>query len=169
MEFSELVKQRYAVRDFSPRKVEEAAIEKLLDTARKAPSAVNFQPYRIYLVESDSKLDAVKSCYHRNWIKSAPLIFVVVGLHKMGWKRAVDSKDHTDIDAALFIDHLMLQAAEMGLGTCWVCNFDLEALSQVLQLADDEIPVAMVPVGYPTSSDIPVKMRKGIDELVLRI
>lgn len=169
MDFNTLVNQRYSVRKFAQKPVEEEKLALVLDTARKAPSAVNFQPYKIFVIQSEEKLEAVKGCYHRTWIKTAPLLIVVVGEHDMAWKRAQDGKDTTDIDAALFIDHLMLQATELGLGSCWVCNFDVELLRETLNLKAFEEPIAIIPIGYPENENIPIKKRKGIDELVVRL
>jgi len=169
MNFTQLVTQRYSVRKYSTQAVEAEKLEIILESARKAPSAVNFQPYKIFVVTSAEKLAEVKACYHRTWIQQVPVILVVVGLHTMAWKRGIDFKDHTDIDAAILIDHIMLQAAELGLGTCWVCNFDVEKLNGLLNLKSTEEPIAIVPLGYPESKDIPVKKRKGLDEIVVRI
>jgi len=169
MEYKTLANNRYSVRNFTNQPVENEKIELILETARKAPSAVNFQPYKMYVVQSAEKLDAVKSCYHRTWIKSAPIVIVVVGKKGMAWKRAQDMKDYTDIDAAILIDHIMLQATDLGLGTCWVCNFDIDALREVLELDYNQEPIAIIPVGYPASDEIPVKKRKGLDELVVWI
>jgi nitroreductase len=167
MKFEELANTRHSVRKFSASSIEPKMIKKLLDVARKAPSAVNFQPFKVFVVSGAEKLEAVKKCYHREWIKSAPVIIVVVAQYGMGWKRALDGKNYADIDVAIFTDHLMLQAAEMGLGTCWVGNFDVEELSQVLELKNDEEAVGMFPIGFPDDDIVPVKKRKGLDEFVV--
>ena len=169
MDFIDLVNERYSVRKYSTKPVESEKIEIILNSARKAPSAVNFQPYKIFLVESGEKLQEVKSCYHRTWLQDVPVIIVVVGLHQMAWKRGLDAKDSTDIDAAILIDHMMLQATELGLGTCWVCNFDINKLRETMQLKSTEEPIAIIPIGYPANKEVPVKKRKGLDELVVRI
>ena len=169
MDFINLANERYSVRKYSNQPVEEDKLEIILNSARKAPSAVNFQPYKIFVVQSADKLDAVKACYHRTWLQDVPVILVIVGLHQMGWKRGIDSKDHTDIDAAILIDHIMLQATDLGLGTCWVCNYDVDKLRQTLNLKSTEEPIAIVPLGYPANKEVPVKKRKGLDELVVRI
>lgn len=169
MDFKTLANARYSVRDFSSKKIEDEKINIILETARKAPSAVNFQPYKLFVVKSEEKLNAVKDCYHRSWIKNAPLVMVVVSTHQMAWKRAVDMKDFSDIDSAIFIDHIMLQATDLGLGTCWVCNFEIEKLIETLELKSDEEPIAIIPIGYPENSEIPVKKRKGIDDIVIWI
>ena len=169
MDFIQLVNERYSVRKYSNKPVESEKLDIILNSARKAPSAVNFQPYKIFVVESKEKLEEVKACYHRTWLQDVPLVLVIVGLHQMAWKRGIDAKDHTDIDAAILIDHIMLQATELGLGTCWVCNYDVDKLRSALHLKAGEEPIAIVPLGYPANKEVPVKKRKGLDELVVRI
>ncbi|MDA3879462.1 MAG: nitroreductase family protein [Prolixibacteraceae bacterium] len=169
MKFEELANIRRSVRKFTSKEVEPTTITKLLDVARKAPSAVNFQPFKVYVVQQADKIEAVKRCYHREWMDAAPVVLIVVAQYDMGWKRAQDDKNHADIDVAIFTDHLMLQAAEMGLGTCWVCNFDVEELTGVLELKNNEEPVVMIPLGYPSNDNIPAKKRKGLDEIVVWI
>ncbi|MDA3817512.1 MAG: nitroreductase family protein [Prolixibacteraceae bacterium] len=169
MKFKELANIRHSVRKFSSKKVENETLTTLLDVARKAPSAVNFQPLKVYVVTSEEKLEAIQSCYHREWFKAAPVVLVVVADYDSGWKRAGDNKNHADIDVAIFTDHLTLQAADMGLGTCWVCNFDVEETSELLGLTSKQKPVALIPVGYPADENIPVKKRKGLDEITVWI
>jgi len=167
MNFKELALTRNSVRDYLTKDIEEEILEVVLNTARMAPSAVNFQPFKLYVLKKGEVRDAVNASYHREWMKKAPVLVVVVGSHDMAWKRAQDHKDYTDIDAALFIDHLQLQATDLGLGSCWVCNFDVIACREALSLKPLEEPIAIVPVGYPAKSEIPVKKRKGLDELVV--
>jgi nitroreductase len=169
MNFEKLISTRYSVRKYSQKKVEDEKLEMVLEAARKAPSAVNFQPFKLFVIKSDKMLTEIRECYHRSWLGTAPLIIVVVGLHEVAWKRNNDAKDYTDIDAAIAIDHMTLQAADMGLGTCWVCNFDAEKCSEVLKLNPEEEPIAIIPLGYPDSDEIPIKRRKGLDELVVWI
>ena len=166
MDFEQLITNRYSVRKFSNRNIDDITLLKVLEAARKAPSAVNFQPYKLIVVKSKAMLKEITACYHRSWIQTAQLIIVAVGMHDSAWKRNSDGKDHTDIDVAIAIDHITLQAADFGIGSCWVCNFDTEKCGEVLNLGPSEEPIAMIPLGYPETDDIPVKKRKSIDELV---
>jgi nitroreductase len=169
MHFNELIQYRCSVRDYSSHEVEEEKLIQVLNAARLAPSAVNFQPYRIYVAKKGEIQDKLKSCYHREWIKNAPVLLVVVGLHDMGWKRASDRKDFTEIDVAISIDHLVLQAADLGLGTCWVCNFDTKAITEILNLKNNEDPIALIPIGYALNEPITTKKRKGLEELLVYV
>ncbi len=169
MDFSQLAFVRCSVREFSKREVEEEKLAQVVNAARLAPSAVNFQPCRIYVARKGEIQDKLKSCYHREWIRNAPVLIVVVGLHAMGWKRASDGNDFTGIDAAILTDHLVLQAADLGLGTCWVCNFDVKAVKALLGLMEDEEPIALIPIGYP-AGEVPVnKKRKDLSELIVNL
>lgn len=165
MEFLELVKKRYSVREFSERPVEKEKIEAMLEAARLAPSAVNYQP-RHFVVITDGDLRAqIGQAYAKDWLQKAPVLIVVLGDHSRAWRRR-DGKSHCDIDAAIAIDHLTLAAASLGLGTCWVCAFDAGRVHSVLGLPPHLEAIALLPVGYPASDRIPGKERKDLAELV---
>lgn len=166
--FLELVKARYSVRSYSDRVVEPEKIEYLLECARLAPSAVNLQPWKFVVVESAEMRARLQECYMREWFREAPLYIVVCGDRSQSWKRRMDGHDHADIDAAIATEHICLAAAEQGLGSCWVCNFDADLCSEVLNLEGELYPVAIVPIGYP--DDKPTeKRRKLLNEIVERI
>lgn len=65
---------------------------------------------------------------------------------------------------AIAVEHLCLAAAEKGIGTCWVCNFDVERCRKVLDLPYGIIPVALIPMGYSADESTPAKKRKEISE-----
>lgn len=167
MEFKELIRRRYSVRNYSTQAIEDDKLNMILEAARIAPSAVNYQPVKLYVVREKEKLSDIKGCYHREWIKNAPVVIVAVGLHSVAWKRGTDLKDSTDIDTAIVIDHMTLQATELGLGTCWVCNFDVEKCRKILGLNPDEEPIALLPIGYPVEVNVPEKKRKSTNEIVI--
>ena len=77
-----------------------------------------------------------------------------------------DEKNHADIDVAIAVEHICLAAAEQGLGSCWVCNFDVELLRKGLHLASDEYPVALIPIGYGNDTPAKPKQRKAKNEIV---
>lgn len=164
MSFFDLTKKRFSVRKYEEKMVEKEKIEKILEAARMAPSAVNFQPCH-FIVITDPELKAkVTSAYRRDWIQAAPVIIVACGDHEQSWKRR-DGKDHCDIDVAIAVDHLILAAASIDLGTCWVCAFDAEKVHEVLSLPDNLEAVALVPLGYP-AEEKGEKERKDLSQLV---
>ena len=167
MNFLELARKRCSVRQYSDRSVEPEKIDYVLEAARLAPSAVNKQPWRILLIESEEKRQQLQSCYDREWFKQAPLYLIVCGNHSESWKRAEDGKDHVDVDVAILTEHLCLAAAEQGLGTCWVCNFNVARCKQLFDLPDDLEPIVLLPLGYPADESVfeGEKKRKALAEI----
>jgi nitroreductase len=77
----------------------------------------------------------------------------------------MDGKVYVDVDAAIAMDHLVLAATDVGLGTCWIAAFDPDAAREVLGLPEGVEPIAFTPLGYP--ADKPrTKKRKSLDDLV---
>ncbi len=166
MNFLDLVKKRYSVRSYLPRAIEADKMNYIMECVRLAPSAVNFQPWHFSIVTDSEKLLKLKSAYAREWIESVPCIIVACVDHREAWHRKADGKDHSDIDISIAVEHLCLAAAEQGLGTCWVCNFDVPRCREVMNLPENWEPVVLIPIGYATEDDIPEKRRKTLDEIV---
>lgn len=169
MNLLEIMKKRCSIRQYASAPVEAEKMDYLLEAMRSAPSAVNFQPWYFIVVSRPEGLARIRACYPREWFASAPLYIIVCADHSQSWKRASDGKDHADIDAAIAAEHLCLAAAEQGLGTCWVCNFDAARCKEYFRLPASVEPVALVPVGYPLHpslfEDAP-KKRKSLQEIV---
>lgn len=166
MKFDELVKLRYSCRDYKPQEIEHEKIEEIINIARVAPSAVNLQPWHFIVVNDSAIKKQLDESYKRDWFKTAPAAIVICGDHNEAWKRK-DGKDHANIDAAIATDHITLKAAEMGLATCWVCNFDVVKCKEVLNIPDLIEPVVILPLGYP--DDKPSKLhykRKELKEVI---
>ncbi len=166
MKFSELIRKRYSTRKFKDRPVEKHKMIKVIEAARMAPSAVNYQPWHFIVVQQKENLEKIHKTYHREWFKAAPAIIIACADHSQSWKRRIDGKDSADIDVAIAIDHLTLQAAELGLGTCWVCNFDTERCAEQLNFPLNISPVALIPIGYPEDDSVPPKKRKPLEEIM---
>lgn len=165
MNLTQLILNRYSVRNYFEKPVEEEKLLQVLDAARNAPSAVNYQPWHFVVIDSEESLEQMWSVYNRDWIKTAPIIIVACADHSQSWKRSSDGKDFADVDVSIAIDHITLKATELGLGTCWVCNFNADHCSEILNLPKDVEPIALIPIGYP-NSDIPPKKRKPLEAIV---
>ncbi len=153
MEFLQLAKKRYSVRKFSDRKVEKETLDLILEAGRVAPTAVNFQPQRILVIDTGENLTKLESCtpYHFH----APLTLLVCYDSTVSWKRSYDNKDMGDIDAAIVATQMMLEAAELGLGSTWVGHFDPAALRTAFDIPEHLVPVVLLPMGYPREDCIP--------------
>lgn len=166
MKFSQLITHRYSVRDFDSTPVEKQKLEKVLNAARLAPSAVNFQPWHFLVVQSPENLEKMFAFYQHDWIRKAPVIILACADHSQSWKRGTDGKDFADVDVAIAVDHMTLQAAELGLGSTWVCNFNAQKCAEILRLPLHIEPLVMLPVGYPAGEEIPQKNRKPAEEII---
>lgn len=164
MEFSELIKLRYSVRAYKADPVEEDKLNQVLEAARLAPTAANRQPFQIIVIRTAGREDELRKIYPRDWFAKAPLVICACGIPAQTWVRS-DGKNYSDVDVAIAMDHLILAAANLGLGTCWTAAFDPAAARKILQLPEGVEPIAFTPLGYPADSLRP-KQRKPLAELV---
>jgi nitroreductase len=168
MNFLEVVKSRYSVRDFLEREVESDKLEYIIECARLAPSACNRQPWQIHIVKRGEKFDALCASAERfRWMKSAPMIIAVTVDDDAAWHRGADNHNHSDIDAAIICEHIVLAAAEQSLGTCWICAFNPEKADLALGLKSPQRTVALLPLGYPNCEQS-IRVRKSREEIVIQ-
>ena len=165
MEFSEVIARRYSVRSYKPDEIEDDKLQMVLEAARLAPTAANRQPFQIIVIHTEGRKAELQKIYHREWFVQAPIILCAVGVPHLGWIRSDDQRRYLDVDVAIVMDHVILEAANLGLGTCWIAAFNARVARQVLGLPEDVEPMIFSPLGYP--ADKPTeKDRKTLSELV---
>ncbi len=164
MDFLELAKKRYSVRAYKPDPVEDEKLQQVLEAARLAPTACNIQPFQFIVIHTKGKEADLRRIYSASWFAQAPLVICACGIPSQTWVRG-DGKNYCDVDVTIAMDHLILAATELGLGTCWIGAFNPAAAHEVLGLPDDVEPIAFTPLGYP--DDQPgYKSRQSLNELV---
>ena len=161
--FKELATRRFSVRKYTNEPVSKEDIEYIMDCVRLAPSACNRQPWKFLLLTSDNAKEKIRQCYNRDWFKSAPVYVLCFKDVNGCWVRPEDGKPHGDIDLGIAVEHLCLAAADRGLGSCWVCNY--EAVKRLFPVEGYEA-VAIVPIGH-IAPDCPhaEKKRKEMNEI----
>ncbi len=164
MEFLDLVKSRYSVRAYKNDQVEDEKLEKILEAARLAPTAVNYQPFKLIVINTEGRKDELKRIYQAEWFSEAPLVIGVCCEPQNAWVRR-DGKNFADVDATIVMDHIILAATSLGLGTCWIGAFDADAAKKILKLPENIETLVFTPLGYP-ADEIGEKKRKDISELV---
>jgi len=164
MDFTELVQKRYSVRAYRSDPVEKDKLDHVLAIACLAPTAANRQPFRIVVAHTEGKNDKFRSVYDRDWFVQAPLIICICGVPAESWVR-YDGKSYLDVDVAIVMDHLILVATEVGLGTCWIASFDVESAREVFRIPKEFEPIVLTPLGYAADSPKP-KLRKELSEIV---
>ena len=165
MNFQELIRARYSVRAYKPDPVEEEKLARVLEAARLAPTAANRQPFRVIVLPTKGREAELRRVYSRDWFTQAPLVLAVCAVPAESWVRKADGWNAAEVDATIAMTHIVLAAAEEGLGTCWIAAFDPVAAREVLGLPADVIPSAFTPLGYPADSPVP-KKRRSLADLV---
>lgn len=163
MEMLELMKRRYSVRDFKNQPVEDEKILKILEAAKWAPSACNIQPCTIIVLRDAVSKEKLRPAYNRDWFINAPVIIAVCVDRKSAWTRS-DGLGYGMVDAAIIMDHMILAATDLGLGTCWIGAFKVIEARNALQLPEHIDPVVFCPLGYG-AKEAPVKKRKDVDAI----
>jgi nitroreductase len=164
MDIFEVIHKRYSVRAYKRDPVEESKLQQVLEAARLAPTASNRQPFKFIVIHTSGRETELSRIYRSSWFVQAPLIICGCAIPSEAWTR-MDRKNYCDVDLTIAMDHLILAATEVGLGTCWIAAFDPAVARQVLRLPSSVEPVAFTPLGYP--DDQPdQKERKPLTEIV---
>ena len=167
MTFAELSAARYSLRKFAPTPVEQEKLDLILEAGRNAPTAHNNQPQRIFVIRTPEALEKADACTAAHF--HPPVILVVAYDPEPAWKREHDGKNHGEIDAAIAATQMMLQAADLGLGTTYVGMFEPEKLLAAFPEMEGLVPIAMLPLGYPAENARPSRLhadRMPVEEMV---
>ena len=163
MTFQELSHARYSVRSFQDRPIEEEHLNLILEAGRVAPTACNFQPQKIYVAksaEAREKLASVCRCTF-----GAPVILVVCYDRERDWKnKLMPGYESGETDAAIVCTHMMLQAFELGIGSCWVGYFNPQVVAETLGLPENITVSALLPMGYPAENAEPLPLHEQVRE-----
>lgn len=164
--FIELLNERYSCRNFDATKqVTPDQVEAVIEAARLAPSACNRQPWTFVAVTDKATREQMLSKSRPAFLE-APVLIAACGHNATAWHRPSDNKDHTDVDLSIACEHICLAATSLGLATCWVCSFDVDATRNALGIPDDVEPIALIPLGYAADNSIPIKNRKSLSEIL---
>ncbi|MEM3399355.1 MAG: nitroreductase family protein [Candidatus Micrarchaeia archaeon] len=168
MDFFELVEKRRSVRSFTDADVEEEKLQKIIDAAIASPSAGNLQAYKIFVVRDKERRRLLsEAALSQEFINEAPvsLVFFADKARSASRYGARGASLYAVQDATIACTFAMLAATELGLGSVWVGAFDDSEVSRVCGAEKDLVPVAILPIGYP--SETPRKtLRAGRERLV---
>jgi len=155
MELDRVIKERYSCRSYSDQKLSKELIDELLDVIKYAPTAKNKQAYKIYVVQSDEKINKLNEL--SKCIYGANTVLIFCYDKDNVWKSTTDEGVNSGIeDVSIVATHVMLKAYDMGLGTCWVNLFSNSKLKEEFNL--DLEPVLIMPVGYPSPEAEPLPL-----------
>lgn len=155
-DFSQLARERFSARRFDPaREVSEEQIAKIVKAGLDAPTAVNFQPIKIWTVKSPEAKEKLLSATKMKFIGDAPVIFIVGGKADGAWVRPFDEKNFAEVDAAIVATHMMLEIHDLGLGSTWIGHFDVNAVHELFPQTAEYSLVALLPAAYMAADCVP--------------
>ena len=171
MTFMDLAKSRYSERYFDPRPVEREKIDKILEAGRTSPTACNYQPQRIYVIQSEEALKKARSIRVSHF--NAPLMMLVCYDAETAWRnphdRWYDNYCSGEQDATIVATTIMYQAEELGVHSVWLRGFDSQQVAEAFSLPKSHVPVMMFAMGYPSDKSKPSPwhfQRKPLNETV---
>ena len=158
--FIDLVNSRYSCRSYKSEPVPDEHIHKILEAARLAPSACNKQPWRFGVVTSDNLRKELLSNglimgINMDWAKNAPVL-IVLGIKRSKLTHVlapvISGINYPLLDIGITGEHLVLQATELGLGTCWIGWIKQKKIRKLLNWPKNIFPVSIIAVGWPEST-----------------
>ena len=157
MDFIELAKKRYSVRKYDSRPVEDEKLAKILEAAAAAPTAHNNQPLRFFIIKSAEMREKFKSVTDCTF--GAPVLLALCYDTEETWKNDLaPGYDAGEVDTGIVSAHIMLEAADLGLGTCAVRWFRDDVMKEVLALPENIVPGLIITLGYPAENSHPAKL-----------
>jgi nitroreductase len=160
LNIQEVIEKRRSIRKFKPQAITEEHLQILKIAIQLAPSASNMQPYKFIIVtDEELKKNLVKAGSLQEFLSKAAVIFVGIGdPSREKWFK---------VDIGIAMEHLALQATELGLGSCWIGAFDEEQVKAVLKISQNLRVVALMPIGI-AGQDPPARPRKSLEELFIK-
>ncbi|MBR1852596.1 MAG: nitroreductase family protein [Lachnospiraceae bacterium] len=156
MDFLELVKGRYSVRKFTDKQVEQEKLDKILEAGNVAPTAVNYQPQKIYVLQSKEALEKARSVCPCTY--DAPTVLLFAYDDDKDWDNPKQAGIHSgQQDVSIVATHIMLEAWELGIASCWVNLFPNDEAAKAFGLPENEKVVLMMPLGYAAGDAKPVE------------
>ncbi len=166
MSVEDIIRKRRSVRSYQEKKVPKEKIEKVMNAVRMAPSARNKQGWKFVIVEDEEKKSEVHEYANlQDFVKEAPVLIAGIAtdpdyMMSCGTPGGI-------VNLAIALDHLTLEAAEEGLGTCWIGSFEPEKVKEALKIPEDYKIGALMTLGYPKSPlEKKDKDRKDLDEII---
>ncbi len=166
--FFELAKTRYSVKGFDGRPVPPEKLQQILEAGNVAPTAKNNQPQRIYVIQSEEALEKARALTPCTYNASTVLLFTYDQDEVFLYPGAEMVSSGAE-DVAIVATHMMLQAQDLGIGSCWVNFFEPAKAKELFALPEKEVPVLLMPFGYPAEGVGPLEkhsIKKALDQTV---
>jgi SagB-type dehydrogenase family enzyme len=158
MDVYDAIRSRRSIRKFKDKQVPWDNIVKILQAGKYAPSAGNLQNWKFIVVKADAARNKIsKACLQQEWMEQAPVFIVVVGEpeRSRSYYGNRGARFYTTQACGAAIQNMLLTAHSLGLGACWIGAFDEDSINEILNMAEEKIIEAVIPVGYPDETPNP--------------
>ena len=171
MTFMELAKNRFSERHFDPRPVEREKLDRILEAGRVAPTACNYQPQVVYVIQSPEAMAKARST--RASLYGCPVAPLVCYVSDIVWRnprdRCYEDYNAGEQDASIVAASMMFEAEELGIHSLWIRGFDSKDVIDAFGLPANHVPVMMLALGYPGEKSHPAHLhakRKPLSDTV---
>ena len=162
MTVMEAIRGRKSIRAYTGEPVEEEKLIQVLEAGQLAPSARNQQAWKFYAVKNPSLREKIKeACYGQNFVGEAPVVLVACANDVRDMRCGQPART---VDCSIAMSFMILEATELGLGTCWIGSFSPDEIRKILNIPADYDIVAVSPLGYPAVEGNP-RSRKPLPEI----
>lgn len=169
MDFLELAEKRYSCRSFLDKPVAKEDLEKILEAGRLAPTARNSQPQKIYVLEGEEllkKVDSFTKCRY-----NAPVVLAIGFDYDVVFNiPGKEDRNFGEIDNSIVVTHMILEAENLGIQSCWVGVFAHGEAEKILGLPENIELTAILPIGYAAEGGKPSERhndRKALEDTVV--
>lgn len=163
MDFLDLAKKRYSCRKFSQKEVEQEKIEKILEVARIAPTACNYQPQRFLVIRDEENLKKLRFCTPCGW--KAPVQILIFFDKNISAKRRDDGLDLGYMDASIATTQMMLEATDLGLASTWIEMIKQDKVRKHFNVPENYEVFGLLVVGYESEDSVPAPLHSNKIEM----
>jgi len=163
MDVIEAIKARRSIRAYLPEQIKDEELNLILEAARLAPSASNYQPWKFIVVrDKEMKRKMAEACCSQDFVGEADTIIVGLGLRSHKFRNGYPSNA---VDVTIAFEHMVLEATELGIGTCWIAAFEPGKVKKLLDIPEEIEVASVITFGYPAETP-PPRERKPLSEIV---
>ncbi len=165
MTVMEAIQTRKSIRTYQQKPIEEEKIQQIVEAGRMAPSATNQQAWKFVVVTDPAlRQQMMAACHNQACVGSAPMVMAVCTNEVRNMSCGQPART---VDCSIALAYMQLEAAELGIGSCWLGAFSAEQVQQVLQIPAEYQVVAVSPFGYPAEEGRE-RSRKPMEEVLVR-
>ena len=163
MEFYDVIRSRRSIRAYRPDPVPAAALARIAEAVRQAPTACNRQAFRILAVSNPAIRAKICGACSMKFLPEAPVILVAQVQHSAAWRRPGDDHSIAELDLGIVMEHAVLAATAEGLASCWVCAYERARMDAALDAGAEWTTIALSPLGYAAAEPGPFQRKDAAE------